>query len=83
MPIELLTKDDIREVLKEVLPGILAQLLPQADEQPVTAEEICHYFNISRPTLSRYRDQGRIDYIKIGRQYRYLKSKVKAALVKS
>ncbi len=82
MAIELLTREDIREVLKQELPKILAALLPKQDEVPVTGKEICTYSNISRSTLEKYREQGKIPYLKLGRSYRYIKSEVIEALTK-
>lgn len=82
MAIELLTKEDIRELFREELPQILADLLPKPDEAPITAKELCRYFGISHVTLTKYRDLGKIPYIKIGKSFRYIRSDVKEALTK-
>jgi excisionase family DNA binding protein len=37
----------------------------------LTGKEACAYYRISMPTLRNMREQGRIKYIKVGRQYRY------------
>jgi excisionase family DNA binding protein len=78
--IELLTKEDIRQVLQQELPAILSALLPKPDEAPVTEKVIRAYFGLSAPTIQKYRDQGKIPYIRIGKSYRYIKSDVKKSL---
>lgn len=80
--IELLTKEDIREVLKQELPGILAVLLPRKEEEPINAAAVSSHFGISTQTIRKYRNQGKLPYLKIGKSYRYVKSEVKEALTK-
>jgi excisionase family DNA binding protein len=80
--IELLTKEDIREVLRQELPGILAALLPHKEEEPVDLATISTYLGLSPQTITRYRIQGKIPYIKVGKSYRYIKSDVVKALTK-
>ncbi len=82
MAIELLTKEDVREILREELIRVLPDLLPKPDEAPVTGGKVCARFSISHVTLAKYRDLGKIPCIKIGKCYRYILSDVEEALTK-
>jgi excisionase family DNA binding protein len=64
------------------LPAILAALLPN-NEAPITANEICRFAGISQPTLKKYREQGKLPFIKLGKSYRYIKTDVIVALTRN
>lgn len=81
--IELLTKEDIRSILRQELPNILLPLLPKQDNKPVTGQEICEHFGICHVSLRKYRNQGKLPFIKIGKSYRYIKPEVREALTKN
>lgn len=52
----------------------------QENEQPINQQEICHFLNITEPTLIRWRKKGKIPFLKIGSRVLYQKSAVLAAL---
>lgn len=53
--IDVITKDEVRRIKMK----------------PVTANEACAYFSISRPTLKRWTDKGKIPVLRVGGVIRY------------
>ena len=49
---------------------------PASIERPMTADEACEFLSISLPTLIRWRNKGKIPYLKIGTNIRYDKAAV-------
>jgi excisionase family DNA binding protein len=77
--IERAVEKGIALALEQRLPALIAALNP-TKENPITADEMCRFAGISYPTLKKYREQGKLPFIKIGKSYRYVKSDVVSAL---
>jgi hypothetical protein len=72
----------VEKVFTQRLPDILSSYLPQTVEAPVDARAMSAYLDVSPQTLRKYREQGKIPFIKVGKSHRYVKSSVVEALTK-
>jgi excisionase family DNA binding protein len=50
------------------------------NEKPVSTKEICDFLSITEPTLIRWRNKGKIPFLKIGTNIRYDKAAVLKAI---
>jgi len=50
------------------------------DEKPVTVKELCAFLGVTEATVIRYRQKGRIPFMKLGSRILFNKSAVMAAL---
>lgn len=84
----MLTFEQLPEAVGAILDkmSILEKLLstpgatPVIIEKPVSTKEICDFLSITEPTLIRWRNKGKIPFIKIGSNIRYNKAEVIKAL---
>ena len=44
-----------------------------SQKQWLTTKEACEYFKVSQPTLKRMRDNGEVEYRRVGKNFRYLR----------
>ena len=44
-----------------------------ASKEWLTTKEACAYFKVSQPTLKRMRDSGEVKYMRVGKNFRYLR----------
>ena len=75
-PEELLSS--IRLLIKEEL-GLKSNE-SESKAEYVTGDELCSFIGISKPTLIRYRNKGKIPFLEMGGVLRYDKIKVAKAL---
>lgn len=84
----MLTFDQLPEAVGNILEKVnaLEQLLslpgsgPCIIEKPVSTKEICEFLSITEPTLIRWRNRGKIPFLKIGTNIRYDKAAVLKAI---
>jgi excisionase family DNA binding protein len=55
----------------------------ETNDTPVSTKEICKFLNITEPTLIRWRQKGKIPFLRIGGRLMYQKSAVVEALSKN
>ncbi len=73
----ILNKNDLRELLKEMIPEQPKQTAPAKvnDEEVLfTTDEACKILKCSKPTLHRWKKEGIIPFVRIGSNIRYKKS---------
>ena len=44
-----------------------------AQKEWLTSKEACKYFKVSQPTLKRMRDRGEVEYMRVMKNFRYLR----------
>ena len=84
----MITFDQLPETVSNILEKVssLEQLLsspgnlPGPIEKPVSTKEICDFLSITEPTLIRWRNKGKIPFLKIGTNIRYDKAAVLKAI---
>jgi excisionase family DNA binding protein len=73
-----LSPEELRGLIKEELEKVLnpsVQKEPSIDEL-ISIDEACTFLKISRPTLRKLTQSGKIPYQKLGRTIRYNKSEL-------
>ena len=81
----MLQKDDLKEVIAEVLEtmvgkNFLAEQKPKDDAEYLTRDELCARLHITYTTLWRMEKRGEIHVYKIGRRNLYSKEEVDALI---
>jgi excisionase family DNA binding protein len=79
--IVILNKEDLRDLLKEMIPTTV-EVKSQKDESDklFTISEACEILRCSRPTLHRWKKNGIIPFVNIGGNIRYRKSDIEKIL---
>lgn len=71
----IITKEEFDQILvklDEIREGLHKQVNPSpTQERYLTNAEVCDLLKVSRPTLQRYRDEGRIAFSQVGATIRY------------
>ena len=71
----IITKDEFDQILvklDEIREGLHKQVNPSpTQERYLTNAEVCDLLKVSRRTLQRYRDEGRIAFSQVGATIRY------------
>lgn len=71
----IITKEEFDQILvklDEIREGLHKQVNPSPiQEQYLTNAEVCDLLKVSRRTLQRYRDEGRIAFSQVGATIRY------------
>jgi excisionase family DNA binding protein len=71
--------ESFREIVRQEISANSRQSTESLDEC-INGEELCAYLGISKPTLIRWRNKGKIPFLKVGGVIRYNKQKVSKAL---
>ena len=74
MDLKLIDKKDIRELNKKLTEIQKDNKLLK--EEWMSGEEACEFLNVSKKSLQRYRDAGKLAYSRAGRAVRYKKSDI-------
>jgi len=80
-----LTTPEVRQLFRQELETYFenrTKILPGTieNEQPINTKELCNFLDITEPTLIRWRNKGKIPFLKIGSRILYQKGAVLAAL---
>jgi len=76
-----LTVDELTSLITSVVQRELIALIPPPTEQLLTPKEVCTLLRISKTTLKKYTDQGRISVENLGaRRKLYKKTSVMESL---
>jgi len=71
----IITKEEFDQILvklDEIREGLYKQVSPSPkQERYLTNAEVCDLLKVSRRTLQRYRDEGRIAFSQVGATIRY------------
>ena len=72
----IISKNDLRELLSEMIPAQTKapEIKESNDEVLYTTEEACKILKCSKPTLHRWKKEGIVPHIRIGNNIRYKKS---------
>ena len=77
--------DDLENLIRKSVKAEMAHLLQPShavEGDILDSKELCREFNISLPTLIKYRTAGQIPFFKIGSRLRFRRSEVLEALKK-
>ena len=70
--IEILDKEDVREILKEEIAKIKALIKEESfNEKVLTEKQACEFLQATKPTLLKMRKEKKIKYFKVGNEIRY------------
>jgi len=70
--IEILDKEDVREILKEEIAKIKALIKEESfNEKVLTEKQACAFLQATKPTLLKMRKEKKIKYFKVGNEIRY------------
>ena len=72
-----LSLDDLRALLEEIVPKYTVPP-PKESEEQMTSKEVCNYLHICSRTLQRYRDLRIIPFYQKGRIISYNRSEIVA-----
>jgi len=80
----LVRPDELRQMICEAVKMIVPQPanVPAMPDRLATEKELCQFLKISAPTAIRYRQKGKIPFIKVGVTIRYNLQDVVKALSK-
>ena len=73
----ILNKNDLRELLKEMIPAQSEQPAPvkEADEEVLyTIDEVAKILKVTTATIHRWKKDGKIPHVRIGNNIRYRKT---------
>ena len=72
----ILSKNDLRELLSEMIPAqTKAPEIKESNEEVLyTTEEACKILKCSKPTLHRWKKEGIVPHVRIGANIRYKKT---------
>ena len=82
-PIVMLTVGQLREVMKSFIDEAIKSVVSVEEndiDSFLTTEEVCEYLRISRPTIHRWKREGVIPHIRIGKNIRYRESDLRDVL---
>ena len=77
--IESVSSDDFMDSLVEKLTLRIKEELDCCNEHEtaqtewLTTKEACDYFKVSQPTLKRMREMGEVEYMRVRKNFRYLR----------
>ena len=77
-----ITEDRFRELIREVVREEISGLNNTDSEELIKAKEVCEYLKISKVTLYKWLNQGRITGYYLGRRLFFKKSEIDKALIK-
>ena len=77
-----ITEDRFRELIREVVREELASLNHSDSEELIKAKEVCDYLSISKVTLYKWLNQGKITGYYLGTRLFFKKSEINNALIK-
>lgn len=84
MKIEMLTKEDLLEVLQKldnITETLLELTLSKAREKVYSNEQLSSLLGVSRRTLQNWRDKGLIEYTQINRKIYYTQEQIDTFLI--
>lgn len=65
------TKEEIRYLIQEEVAATLKLQTPERPIEIVNQKELCIRFDLSEPTVIRWRDKGLIPFMRVGSAVRY------------
>lgn len=86
MELVLTSKNDLKALLSESVHGAIQDALQQLQspgdhaKEWLTNEEAIDYLGLSRPTLQRYRNDGKLPYSRVGSRVYYRRGDIEALL---
>lgn len=79
----------VEQFFTSELRRVFSQLINELEENPrevkdwLSGPEVLHLLGISRPTLARWRDSGKLEFCKIGQKILYERSALNSFLQKN
>ena len=77
-----ITEDRFRELIREVVREEISELNNTDSEELIKAKEVCNYLKISKVTLYKWLNQGKITGYYLGTRLFFKKSEIDKALIK-
>jgi len=77
-----ITEDRFRELIREVVRKEISELNNTDSEELIKAKEVCNYLKISKVTLYKWLNQGKITGYYLGTRLFFKKSEIDKALIK-
>ena len=77
-----ITEDRFRELIREVVREEISGLNSTDSEDLIKAKEVCNYLKISKVTLYKWLNQGKITGYYLGTRLFFKKSEIDKALIK-
>jgi excisionase family DNA binding protein len=76
-----LTEDEFRTIFRDEYKNLTPVVgNKQQNEQPVTTKQLCEFLGVTEPTIIRWRNKGKIPFMRIGSSIRFNLSAVVSAL---
>lgn len=74
-----ITLDQFELLIRRCIQAELAEMIQRLETEPdeiMDGRQVCEEFQISMPTLIKYRKEGRVPFFRIGNRVRYRKREV-------
>ena len=80
--LEQISREELRELIAEVLQSVTNPLLPKEENEYITRVETANKLGLSLPTLNEYTKLGIIPAYRIGSRVRYKSNEIESALLR-